>query len=78
MFCLTEAPNDTDKGGGDNDAQSLRDSILRSPGDDSWSHRHRPDQGVTSLHFDCPKLNILKHNFAKELKRAIKCFICNL
>lgn len=50
-FCVTEVPSDTEKQGGDDDAQSLRDSILRSPGDESWSHHNRSDQGVY-IHFD--------------------------
>lgn len=50
---LIETPNDTDKGE-DDDAQSRRDSILRSPrDDDSWSDYNRTDQGVlfVYLHF---------------------------
>lgn len=53
MCLCIEAPNDNDRGRKDNDAQSLRDSILRSPGDDSWSsgddswsHHKRSDQGI--------------------------------
>jgi len=45
---ITEAPNDNYKGR-DNDAQSLRDSILRSPSDDSLSQHSRPDQGSFCL-----------------------------
>ena len=50
-FCVTEVPSDTEKQGRDDNAQSLRDSILRSPGDESWSHHNRSDQGVY-IHFD--------------------------
>lgn len=42
LVCVIEA----DEGGGSDDAQSLRDSILRSPSDNLWSHHDRSDQGI--------------------------------
>ena len=52
--CLIEGAGDTDRVG-DKDAQSLRDSILKSPSDDSSPYWHnRSDQGV---YFDCSLIN---------------------
>ena len=47
-MCVIEAASDTDRTE-DKDAQSLRDSILKSPSDDSRPYHNRSDQGVYLL-----------------------------